>query len=55
MGEQHFLGEFESRHGLFSGHSGKVVKELIERGSFSEIIKQRLDWHTSANKHGRPA
>jgi aspartate-semialdehyde dehydrogenase len=41
----------QGRHCLFSGHTGKVIKEFVKRTSRLKVIDKRLCWNTSADKN----
>ena len=53
--EKRFLGLFECSDRLLPGNRWEIFQEIAERLSGLEIVDQRLERHTCADEHGRPA
>src|SRR2546425_11657721 len=52
-GGQQILGNFQGRNRLFACHGGKIVEELLEAVTRSEVVEKILHRDPCADKHGR--
>ena len=50
MRQHRFLGQFKHRDGVLATHGREILKEVVERIAFLEIVEERLDRNPRAGE-----